>query len=58
MMLALALSFARLGSVSVSAVFVAVFVIEPVVVTVAVRVNVALPALASAPMFHSPVALL
>src|SRR5207302_6925608 len=46
------------GSVSFSAVLVAVFVIDPVVVTVAVMVSVSEAPLATAPMFQTPVPLL
>src|SRR4029077_17403764 len=53
----LALSLVRSGSVSFSAVLVAVFVSEPVVVTVAVRLNVTEAPLPIAPMFHTPVPL-
>ena len=50
-------SFAGLGSVSVSAVLVAVFKIGPVCVTLATSVSVAVPPLAIAPMFQTPVPL-
>ena len=50
-------SFTGFGSDSFSADLVAVFVIEPVCVTVATSVSVAEPPLAMAPMFHAPVPL-
>src|SRR2546430_4495545 len=56
-MVTLALLFAATGSVSFSAVLVAVFVSEPVDVTVAVRSRVTDTPLATAPMSHTPVPL-
>src|SRR5712692_6327391 len=53
----LALLFAATGSVSFSAVLVAVLVSEPVAVTVAVRAKVTEAPLATAPMFQTPVPL-
>src|SRR5438105_11984104 len=50
--------FPAFGSVSFSAVLVAVFVIDPVVVTVAVMVSVSDPPLTSPPTFQTPVPLL
>src|SRR5438105_12920735 len=55
---ALAESLPALGSVSFSAVLVAVFVIDPVVVTVAVMVSVCEALVARPPMFQTPVPLL
>ena len=57
LMVTLAVSLLRLGSVSFSAVLVAVFVSEPEVVTVAVRANVTEAPLPIAPMFQTPVPL-
>ena len=57
-MLALAVLFAPFGSVSFSAVFVAVFVSDPMVVTVAVMVSVSDPPPARPPIFQTPVTLL
>src|SRR5207253_1282526 len=55
---ALAELFPAFGSVSFSAVLVAVFVIDPVVVTVAVMVRVCEALAARPPMFQTPVPLL
>ena len=57
LMVTLAVSLLRLGSVSFSAVLVAVFVSEPDVVTVAVRAKVTEAPLPIAPMFQTPVPL-
>ena len=57
MIVTLAELLAALGSVSVSAVFVAVFVSDPVLVTVAVSVRLTDAPLAIAPMFQTPVPL-
>src|ERR1700694_2427591 len=56
-MVPVALSLAKWGSVSFSAVLRAVFVSGPVVVTVAVKANVTTAPLATAPMFQTPVPL-
>ena len=57
MIVTLALLLAALGSVSFSAVLVAVFVSGPDWVTVAVSVSVADPPFATAPMSQMPVPL-